>query len=216
MFDLTLENMVQRELVNRGVTSQPVMEAFRRIPRAVFVPDYLQHQALADAALPIGLGQTLSPPHTIARMMQELNLKPKSRVLEIGTGSGFQAALLSTIAKHVYSVELLPELSARARRLLVDDMGITNLSLHVADGHQGWSDEAPFDAIIVNGAVEEIPDALIGQLRDKGRLVIPTGENGSVLQVVTRVGYSETFEEVPAELYGGTFRPLDGGDNEDD
>ena len=217
MPDLALESMIQRELVNRGISSQAVIEAFRRIPRQIFVPEYLQHQAMADEDLPIGLGQTLSPPYIIARMMQELKVTPKSRVLEVGTGSGFQTALLSLVCKHVYSVELLPELSARARRTLVEDMGLGNISLFVGDGTHGWSDQAPFDGIIVNGAVEDIPPALIGQLRDTGRLVIPVlDEETQELHIVTRQGYDENTEVIASDEFGGNFKELEGDANEDD
>ena len=210
MLDLSLESMIQRELVNRGITSQAVIEAFRRIPRPRFVPEYLQHQALADESLPIGLGQTLSPPYTIARMLQELELTPKSRVLEIGTGSGFQTALLALISGHVYSVEILPELSARARRCLVDDMGLENISLHVTDGTHGWSDEAPFDGIIINASVIEIPSSIVGQLRHGGRLVVPVGEGTQALRVVARGPSGDSIEDLPLEVFTGRFRPLDG------
>ena len=212
MPDLALESMIQRELVNRGITSQAVIESFRRIPRPLFVPEYLQHQAMADEDLPIGLGQTLSPPYVIARMMQELQLTPESRVLEIGTGSGFQTAMLSLMCKQVYTVELLPELSARARRTLVENMGLRNISLFVGDGTHGWSDKAPFDGIITNAAVEDIPPALIGQLRDGGRLVIPVNieEEGQELHVVTRVGFDDEVMTIAADEFCGRFRELEG------
>jgi protein-L-isoaspartate(D-aspartate) O-methyltransferase len=215
MLDLSLESMIQRELVNRGITSQAVIEGFRRIPRPLFVPEYLQHQSMADENLPIGLGQTLSPPYVIARMMQELELTPKSRVLEIGTGSGFQTAMLSLMCEHVYTVELLPELSARARRMLVEDMKLGNISLFVGDGTQGWSDKAPFDGIIVGGAVEEVPSALIGQLRDGGRLVIPVNDEEQSLHIITRVGFDDKLREIPADVFCGRFRDLEGDSMED-
>ncbi len=188
--DFELETMISQQLVARGVSDHRIINAFRQVQRKQFAPDYLESKAYADVELPIGLGQTITSPYIMARMLQEVNLPENGRVLEIGTGSGFQAALLSKLVKSVYTVEFLPELAARARKLLVNTMGIHNVQFHVGDGFYGWSDQAPFDAIIVNGAAAEVPEPLIGQLREGARLVMPIGtdiEAGQVLHIVERL-----------------------------
>ena len=186
MFDFELEEMIQQQLVSRGIDDQRVIRAFRHVPRKTFVPNYLHNRAYGDERLPIGLGQTISPPYVVARMLQEVKLHEDSRVLEVGTASGYQTALLAVLAKSVHTIEILPELSARARKVLMDDQGITNVKFRVGDGFQGWSDAAPFDAVVVNCAAEEVPWPLEGQLRPGGRLVIPLGDKEQVLTVVER------------------------------
>lgn len=176
LMDFALEEMIQQQLVSRGIRDDRVFAAFRTVSRKDFVPPYLHNRAYEDERLPIGMGQTLSPPYLVARMLQELKLPAGARVLEIGTGAGYQTALVSTMAEHVFTVEILPELSARARKMLMDDMEITNVSFRSADGYQGWSDQAPFDAVVVSAAAEEIPWPLQGQLRSPGRLVMPVGD----------------------------------------
>jgi len=184
MIDFELETMISQQLVGRGITDQRVLTAFRQVPRKQFAPDYLESKAYADGELPIGLGQTISSPYIMARMLQEVKLPENGRVLEIGTGSGFQAALLSRLVKTVYTVEVQPELAARARKMLIDVMGIQNVHFHVGDGFYGWSDQAPFDAIVVNGSAFEVPEPLIGQLRAGARLVMPIGEVDQQLYIV--------------------------------
>ncbi len=210
MIDFALESMIQQQLVSRGISDQEVIRAFRRVSRRPFVPDYLQHQAFADEVLPIGLGQTLTAPYAIARMLQELRLTPQARVLEVGTGSGFQTALLATLVHRVYTVEILPELSARARKLLVDQMRLPNVAFRVGDGFQGWSDEAPFDAVVVNAAASDVPWPLVGQLRVGGRLVMPVGERDQRLHVLSRQGDDEVVTVLPPEAFTATFGPMVG------
>ena len=210
LIDLELESMIQSELVNRGIHSQEVIQAFRQIPRKLFVPDYLQHQAYEDERLPIGLGQTLSPPYVVARMLQELQLSGKKSVLDVGTGTGYQAALLSTIVPEVYTIELKPELSARARKVLVDDLGIHNVRFHVGDGQLGWSERAPFDGIVVNAAAGEVLWSLAGQLRSGGRLVLPVGEGTQSLNVVTKKGLEDEVEVIPEDEFVSRFRAMAG------
>lgn len=210
MIDLAIEGVIQR-LVNRGIHDQTVLKVFRRVSRKTFVPDYLHHRAYGDDSLPIGLGQTISPPYAVARLLQEAKVSGASRVLEIGTGSGYQTALLAAMVGTVYTVELLPELSARARKVLCDDLGVTNVQFRVADGFQGWSDEAPFDAIVVNCAADEVPWPLIGQLKVGARLAIPIGDKEQTLRVVLR---KDAFEEeeidLGAEALGGVFSRMSG------
>lgn len=203
MIDFELETMISQQLVGRGVTDQRVITAFRLVPRKQFAPDYLESKAYADGELPIGLGQTIESPYIMARMLQEARLPEGGRVLEIGTGSGFQAALLSKLVKSVYTVEHQPELAARARKMLIDIMGITNVHFHVGDGYYGWSEQAPFDAIIVNAAGLEVPEPLTGQLREGARLVMPIGEVDQQLYIVDHTADGEIETTV---LAAGEFR----------
>lgn len=207
MLDFALESMIQQQLVSRGIRNQDVIRAFRAIDRKIFVPDYLHHHAYADEVLPIGLGQTISSPFVVGTMLQQLDLKPGARVLEVGTGTGFETALLSRLAGTVYAVEIQPELSARARKVLVDDLGIDNVHFRVADGFQGWSDAAPFDGIIVTCAAEEVPWPLIGQLRGGCRLVMPVGsDKEQALHIVSKDESGETDERIiDAEHFGALF-----------
>ena len=211
MIDFELETMISQQLVGRGVTDQRVLTAFRQVPRKQFAPDYLESKAYADGELPIGLGQTISSPYIMARMLQEARLPENGRVLEIGTGSGFQAALLSKLVKSVYTVEVQPELAARARKMLIDIMGIPNVHFHVGDGFYGWSDQAPFDAIIVNGSAFEVPEPLIGQLRPGARLVMPIGETDQVLYMIdhTEDGDIES-SSLPLSEFRGSLAMLQG------
>lgn len=209
MLNFALESMIQQQLVGRGIRNSEVITAFRNVNRRIFVPDYLQHQAYSDEVLPIGCGQTISAPYTVGRMLQELNLNKDSRVLEVGTGTGFQTALLSTLAKSVYAVEVIPELSARARKVLADDLGIRNVHFRVGDGFQGWSDEAPFDGIIVNcAAEEEVPMPLVGQLRVGGRLVMPIGDKEQVLHVLERTDDGVDVRILDPEVFNASFSAL--------
>ena len=210
MIDFDLEEMVQQQLVSRGVHDQRVIAAFREVPRAAFVPQYLHNRMYGDERLPLGLGQTISPPYLTARMLQSLELKSEARVLEVGTGSGYQTAMLSRLAGEVLTIEYLPELSARARKLLVDDMQLDNVTFLVGDGYQGWSDRAPFDAIIVNAAAEEIPWPLEGQLRTKGRLVMPVGDKEQRLVVLHSPKASVEPSECYTEPVANPFPMLEG------
>jgi len=157
------------------ITDPDVLAAVERVPRHRFVPKHLQQQAYDDRPLPIGQGQTISQPFVVALMTQALALTPESRVLEIGTGSGYQTAILAELAGEVYTVEVRPDLQARAKRIL-DALGYANIHYRTGDGWAGWSEKAPFDAIIVTAAAPEWPRALISQLAEGGRMVIPVGE----------------------------------------
>ncbi len=166
--------MVAEQLRHRGITSESVLQAMERLPRHIFVPA-LRKRAYDDAALPIDCGQTISQPWMVAAMTAALELKGNERVLEIGTGSGYQCAVLSLLAEEVYSIERIPELSAQARGRL-DKLGLGPVHLKVGDGSLGWPEAAPFDAIIVTAAAPRIPPPLLEQLAVGGRLVIPVGE----------------------------------------
>lgn len=166
--------MVDEQLAARGITDPNVILAMRRTPRHLFVSKAHWKQAYGDGPLPIGCNQTISQPYMVALMTQLLALKPANRVLEIGTGSGYQTAVLSKMVKYVVSVERHAELTAFARRNL-GEIGVRNVTLVTADGSQGYPDEAPYDAIIVTAGAPEVPNALKEQLADGGRLVCPAG-----------------------------------------
>jgi len=171
--------MVEKQLQARDITSKQVLAAMLKVPRQEFVPADQRQHAYDDGSLPIGLGQTISQPYVVALMTQELRLKKGERVLEIGTGSGYQAAILAEITPNVYSIEIVPELARRARAAL-DRLGYRNVKTKIGDGFLGWKEHAPFDAIIVTCAVEPVPRPLIDQLKDGGRMVIPVGAPGEV------------------------------------
>lgn len=162
------------QLRSVGIRDERVLTAVAATPRRLFVPSFLLEEADADRPLPIGHGQTISQPYIVALMTEWLRLRGDERVLEIGTGSGYQAAILARLAREVFSVEIVPDLATRAGKALVD-AGIENVHIRVGDGSRGWPEEAPFDRIIVTAAPARIPDALVAQLAPGGRLVVPVG-----------------------------------------
>jgi protein-L-isoaspartate(D-aspartate) O-methyltransferase len=166
--------MVQRHLVEHGIKNPRVLEAFRTVPRHCFLPPNTHRQAYDDESIPIGEGQTITPPYDVAFMTEALDPKPTDRVYEVGTGSGYQAAILSRLVKEVYSVEIHKPLSERATKVH-RELGYHNIHTRVGDGYEGWPEAAPFDAIIVTCAPEKIPQPLIDQLKDGGRMAIPLG-----------------------------------------
>jgi len=199
--------MVEKQIVTRDITNQAVLDAMRAVPRHKFVPEDVQELAYADHPLPIGYGQTISQPFIVALMTESLQLYPGQRVLEIGTGSGYQAAVLAELGVEVYTVEIIPELAERAA-ITLDAAGYSGVKQLNADGYFGWEEFAPFDAIIVTAAPDHLPQPLAKQLAEGGRLVIPIGP----------VGFVQTlwmFEKVDGELEatnlgGVTFVPLTG------
>ena len=171
--------LLLESIKEKGVRNEKVLRALASVPRHRFVDESLKQNSYDDNPLPIGQGQTISQPFIVAYMTDALNLQGDERVLEIGTGSGYQAAVLSRLVKDVYSIEIIPELAARAKTALTA-CGIDNVHQKVGDGYKGWSEEAPFDAVIVTAAPPTIPDKLIEQLKIGGILVVPVGENGEV------------------------------------
>jgi protein-L-isoaspartate(D-aspartate) O-methyltransferase len=166
--------MVQRHLAERGIKNPRVLEAFRTVPRHRFLPPESRRLAYDDESIPIGEGQTITPPYDVAYMTELLNPKPEYRVYEVGTGSGYQSAILSRIVKEVYSVEIHAPLSKRATAVH-KELGYNNIHTRIGDGYEGWPEAAPFDAIIVTCAPEKVPQPLVDQLKEGGRLVIPIG-----------------------------------------
>jgi protein-L-isoaspartate(D-aspartate) O-methyltransferase len=169
--------MVREQLVARGIRDARVLAAMGRVPRHELVPEEEREFAYEDGPLPIGEGQTISQPYIVAAMSEAAQLSGDERVLEVGTGSGYQAAVLSALAREVYTIELEPSLAARAHEALVR-LGCTNVHTRTGDGYRGWPEAAPFDAIVVTAAPDHVPSALLDQLRSGGRLVIPVGGRG--------------------------------------
>lgn len=204
--------MIERDLMTRGIRDARVLEAMGSIERELFVPEKLRSLAYEDRPLSIGEGQTISQPYMVAFMTQLLSLKGTERVLEIGTGSGYQTAVLGEIAAEVYSIEIIPKLSERAKILLVQ-LGLDNVHLKVGDGFFGWEEHGPFDAILVTAAAPKIPEPLWRQLREGGRLIMPLGAERQA-QTLVRVTKSDG-KQVVEELTGVVFVPLTGAIRED-
>lgn len=179
------ERMVQEQVERRGITDKRVLDAMRKVKRHLFVPTHLRNAAYEDRPLPIGMGQTISQPYVVALMTELLGLKGSEKVLEIGTGSGYQAAILAELAKEVYTIDILEPLARNAKKLL-KELGYTNIYVSHGDGFLGWPELSPFDAIIVTCAPEEIPAPLIEQLSEGGRLVIPVGRLWQELKLVEK------------------------------
>lgn len=195
-----------RKLIGKERLDNRVMTAMRQVPREQFVPSDMRHAAFRDGALPIGHGQTISQPYIVALMTDMLELSEDSIVLEIGTGSGYQAAILACLARQVYSIERIPALAQAAQQRL-QDMGYDNVEIRCGDGYKGWPEKAPFDAIAVTAAAPSIPPALLEQLKPGGRMVIPVGMPSmhQELMLVTRDELGETHT---SSLLGVAFVPL--------
>lgn len=198
--------MVEEQLRRRGIRDGRVLEAMSKVPRHIFVPDQYKSSAYEDRPLPIGEGQTISQPYMVAIMTQSLELKGNERVLEIGTGSGYQTAILAELAREVCTIERIAILLQRAKSIL-QLLGYENISFLVGDGTKGWPEKAPFDGIIVTAGAPEIPQTLLTQLNEGGRLVIPVGPRYTqTLYRVTRCGRSYKEEDIT----GCVFVPLVG------
>jgi protein-L-isoaspartate(D-aspartate) O-methyltransferase len=185
------------QLRQQGIRDERLLKAIENVPRERFVDEAFAHKAYENTALPIGSGQTISQPYMVARMTELLNLQPSSRVLEIGTGSGYQTAILAHMVQHVCSVERIKGLQWQAKRRL-KQLDLHNVSTRHGDGWQGWVSRGPFDAIIVTAAPPEIPQALMQQLDDGGILVLPVGEQAQVLQCIQRRGGEFSIDTVEA------------------
>lgn len=204
-FKTMREKMVETQVKARGVKDPRVLSAMVKVERHLFVPKEFQSSAYSDQPLPIGEGQTISQPYIVALMTELLELKGEERVLEVGTGSGYQAAILGELAKEVYTIEIVETLASSAKNLLLN-LGYRNITVKTGDGYLGWPEAAPFDAIIVTAAPDHIPNPLLEQLKEKGRMVLPVGAYSQELKkVVKRSGKIEATDIIPV-----VFVPMTG------
>jgi len=196
-YEAERKNMVERQLIPRGIKSPEVLDAMRNVPRHLFVPESSYGYAYEDSPLPIGHGQTISQPYIVAYMTEQLEPYPGMKILEIGTGSGYQAAVLAYLGCSVFTIELLEEHADKARGVL-SECGYDNVIVRHGNGFAGWLDEALFDAVIVTAAPDHIPDALIDQLKNGGKMMIPVGDVHSVqsLKLITKVDDRYSSQEL--------------------
>jgi protein-L-isoaspartate(D-aspartate) O-methyltransferase len=208
IFSEERRTMIERDISRRGIKDQRVLRVMATLPRHLFVPEEMRSSAYQDRPLPIGAGQTISQPYIVALMTELLELKGHEKVLEIGTGSGYQTAVLAALAEKVFSVEIIAELSARAEKTL-KQLGIKNVKLTVDNGFHGWVEEAPFDAILITAAAADIPPPLWNQLAEGGVLIMPLGKEGRTQQLIRarKIGGRQLIEEHSAVI----FVPLTGG-----
>jgi protein-L-isoaspartate(D-aspartate) O-methyltransferase len=198
--------MVEGQMAARGIKSERVLEAMRRVPRHEFVPEHLRPRAYDDAPLPIGQGQTISQPYIVAYMTEAIDPQPGQRVLEVGTGSGYQAAVLAELVGEVYSVELLPALADEAKARLAR-LGYNNVKVKSGDGYLGWPEAAPFDAVVVTCGAKHVPEPLFEQLKPGGKMVIPVGAAGDE-QSLRLIVKGPRGERQDRELLPVRFVPL--------
>ncbi len=203
VYEAERKNMVEYQIRRRGIKDNKVLKAMGKVARHLFVPEEVRDLAYQDEPLPIGKGQTISQPYIVAFMTEALKLDGNEKVLEIGTGSGYQTAILAEIVKEVYTVELIPELSKKAQSVL-NELGYTNIHYLIGDGSRGWPEESPYDAILVSAAPATIPESLVNQLKVGGRMIIPVGTDFQELVLVTKK--KEGWDE--ERLIGVRFVPL--------
>lgn len=206
------QRMVKEDIQRRGIDDKRVLQAMLKVKRHLFVPENFRHMAYADRPLPIGEGQTISQPYIVALMTYHLHLKPEDTVLEIGTGSGYQAAVLAELAKAVYSIEIIEEL-ARASQERLQVLGYTNVWVKGGDGFYGWKEHAPYDAIIITCAAPTIPEHLVEQLREGGRMILPLGGEPFHQSLTVLSKKEGKIEKQP--ITGVVFVPMTGEIEED-
>lgn len=205
--DVARKQMVEQQLAGRDIKSPRVLDAMRKVPRHEFVPESMRLGAYADTPLPIGYNQTISQPYIVAYMTEALDLQPTHRVLEIGTGSGYQAAVLGELAREVYTIEIVEPLAASARETLAR-LGYTNVHVRTGNGYLGWPEEAPFDRVIVTAAPDAVPPALVEQLKVGGLMAIPVGVGDQELRILRRTENGlETLRTLPVRFVPMTGKP---------
>ena len=193
-WEIAAKIMVNKQIKDRGITDPKVLNVLSKTPRHKFVPDDMVLYAYDDRPLPIGKGQTISQPYIVALMTELLGLSGQEKVLEIGTGSGYQSAILSSLSKKVYTIEIVKPLALKAKKVL-KDLGLSNVYVRWGDGYKGWPSEAPFDCIIVTAAPDKIPETLIEQLKIGGKLVIPVGKLWQELKVISKKSNMDVYEK---------------------
>ena len=198
--------MIEEQIVARGIRDSRVLAAMRSVPRHELVPPALREVAYRDGPLPIGHDQTISQPYIVAYMTEAAQIEPGDKVLEIGTGSGYQAAILAELAREVYTIELIPELAATAKAAL-DKLGYTNVRTRTGDGYAGWREAAPFDAILVTAAPDHVPPALVEQLAVGARMIIPVGRGEQEMRVITKTATGVTEESTIPVMFVPLVRP---------
>lgn len=203
---ITKEEMLEKQLKNRGITNDRILRAMEEIDRSLFVPEEMKPHAYEDRPLPIGKNQTISQPYIVAYMAEKLQPKPSEKVLEVGTGCGYNAAVLSRLVAEVYSIEIIEWLASLAKENL-EKVDVNNIQTRHGDGYSGWPEKAPFDAIMLTAAPPYIPEPLKKQLKIGGRLLAPVGKSSQKLVLLTRTG-EETFEERTLLLV--SFVPMTG------
>jgi protein-L-isoaspartate(D-aspartate) O-methyltransferase len=202
--------MVDQQLRSRGITDPRVLDAMTRVPRHLFVPEAQRAGAYGDYPLPIGYDQTISQPYIVGFMTEALDVQREHRVLEIGTGSGYQAAILGELAREVYTIEIVAPLAERARQTLAE-LGYRNITVRTGNGYAGWPEHAPFDRIMVTAAPDEVPPALVEQLKPDGLMAIPVGRIDQELRILRRTGDGlQTLKTLPVRFVPMTGKP--GGD----
>lgn len=204
------DRMIEQHLKGRDIYDGKVLRAMHEVDRTLFVPEDLQKDAYNDSPLPIGRGQTISQPYIVAYMAQTMELKPEDKVLEIGSGCGYNAAILSRLVSQVYSIEIIEWLAELARKNLIK-AGITNVTLRHSDGYRGWEEEAPFDKIMLTAAAPHVPKALKQQLKTGGKLLIPLGNGFQKLTMIEKKGRNEFVEQ---DLIPVRFVPMTGDQTE--
>jgi protein-L-isoaspartate(D-aspartate) O-methyltransferase len=206
-FQIERARMVDAQLKARGIRDARVLDAMRRVPRHLFVPESLRMRAYIDGPLPIGYNQTISQPYIVAFMTEALDIQPTHRVLEIGTGSGYQAAVLGLLARHVYTIEIVEPLAARARTLLAEQ-GYRNIDVRTGNGYLGWPEQEPFDRIMVTAAPDEVPPALVQQLTIGGLMAVPVGSVTQQLRILRRTQTGmQTLSTLPVRFVPMTGKP---------
>jgi protein-L-isoaspartate(D-aspartate) O-methyltransferase len=206
-FETARRRMVDEQLAARDIRDRRVLEVMRKVPRHRFVPESLQTRAYEDSPLPIGFDQTISQPYIVAYMTQALDVQPGHRVLEIGTGSGYQAAVLAALAGRVYTIEIVEPLAARARATLAA-MGYGNVEVRTGNGYLGWPEQAPYDRVMVTAAPDAVPPALVQQLKVGGLMAIPVGDVLQELRILRRTaGGMETLRTLPVRFVPMTGKP---------